>query len=134
MRLLGPHSYWSWHSNVDFVRYAWVSYIPNSLQCQGLALSLLADDPALLIPVAVHSRATACSRRLPRPLLLRAQGTLMVNQFESYDPPFLTSTVLQTYDFKSVDKWRYTGYQSLFFIFFFGLAMLIMSVKRYQKR
>jgi hypothetical protein len=71
---------------------------------------------------------------LPRPLLLRAQGTLMVNQFESYDPPFLTSTVLQTYDFKSVDKWRYTGYQSLFFIFFFGLAMLIMSVKRYQKR
>jgi hypothetical protein len=79
-----PCSYWSWHSTIDFVRWAW--------------------------------------------------GCLMLNQFESNDPIYLTSSVLETFGFKGLDKWRCLGYQAIFFFVYFGLALLVMSVKKYQKR
>jgi hypothetical protein len=58
----------------------------------------------------------------------------MVNQFEANDPQYLTGTVLGTYGFIGVDKWRYMVYQALFFFFYFGAAIVVMSVKKYQQR
>jgi hypothetical protein len=58
----------------------------------------------------------------------------MVNQFEKNDPMYLTSTVLATYGFIGVDKWCYMLYQALFFFFYFGVAIVVMSVKKYQQR
>jgi hypothetical protein len=58
----------------------------------------------------------------------------MVNQFEASDPQYLTGTVLQTFGFEGVNKWAYLGYQSLFFVFYFGAAVVVMSVKKYQQR
>jgi hypothetical protein len=60
----------------------------------------------------------------------------MINQFEAYDPPYLTGTILSTYGFErsSAGKWLYMFYQSLFFFFYFGAAIIVMSVKKYQQR
>lgn len=63
-----------------------------------------------------------------------AWGTLMANQFEANDQQFLSGTILETFGFKGIDKWAYMGYESLFCVFYFGTTMLVMSVKKYQKR
>ncbi|GLI65656.1 hypothetical protein VaNZ11_009256 [Volvox africanus] len=62
-------------------------------------------------------------------------GSLMVNQFEGRDPTWLGgNTVLSYYGLANVDKWRYMGFLSLFFIVFFLLAWITMQFKRYQLR
>lgn len=58
----------------------------------------------------------------------------MVNQFENNNPAFLDSTVLDSFDMGSVNKWTYLGYESLFFIFFFLAAWAGMTFMRYQSR
>eukprot|EP00955_Chlamydomonas_euryale_P073398 361734-Chlamydomonas_euryale.AAC.1 len=61
-------------------------------------------------------------------------GAMMANQFGPLDPPFGDTTFLEYYGLETVDKWRYCGFASLFFLFFFLCALTTMSLRKYQSR
>jgi ABC-type polysaccharide/polyol phosphate export permease len=62
-------------------------------------------------------------------------GAMMANQFEAVDPVWIEGkTVLEYYGLKSVDKWAYIGYLSLFFLVFFVLTWTALRYKNYQQR
>lgn len=42
--------------------------------------------------------------------------------------------ILAYYDLNGIDKWAFLGYESLFFVFFFGLAWAALVFVRHEKR
>ncbi len=71
-----------------------------------------------------------------------AWGALMVNEYGGdrdieflYDPETnTTQTVLEYFSLDGVDKWAFLGYESLFFVGFFGLAFLALRFVNFTNR
>lgn len=59
----------------------------------------------------------------------------MVNQFGDVVEPWINGqTVLEYYGINDTPKWRFVGFTSLFFIFFYVVTLLVLQFKRYQVR
>ena len=66
----------------------------------------------------------------------------MVNEFGGdRDIPYIydsstntTQTVLEYFSLEDVSKWAFLGYESLFFVGFFGLAYLALRFVNFTKR
>lgn len=59
----------------------------------------------------------------------------MLNQFDAMgDPPVFGQPITVYYDIHKFNPSNTLGYTALFFIGFFGLAYITMSVRKYQDR
>lgn len=78
---------------------------------------------------AATRHLSACLH-LPRP----PPHTPQINQFEGYKQKFLGGvTVLEYYSLDGLNKWALMSYELLFFVAFFCLTWLTLSVKRYRR-